>query len=165
MNNGAVSVIIVSRHRPAALLRCIVGLSQQDHTDFELIVVADSKAAARVRDLNAPIKVIAFDTPNISAARNAGLAQAAGAIVAFIDDDAVPEPTWLTRLTSPSRNAASVHTTVVASSAHRARSISVRATVVTGTLKVQFPDTAGCGCPVPFGMIAAIGVVMFPTTC
>lgn len=105
MNDGAVSVIIVSRHRPAALLRCIVGLSQQDHTDFEMIVVADSKAAARVRDLNAPIKVIAFDTPNISAARNAGLAQAAGAIVAFIDDDAVPEPTWLTRLTSPFQSA------------------------------------------------------------
>ncbi|MCB2152739.1 MAG: glycosyltransferase, partial [Rhodobacteraceae bacterium] len=34
-------------------------------------------------------------------ARNLGLAAAAGEIVAFIDDDAVPEPRWLARLTAP----------------------------------------------------------------
>jgi O-antigen biosynthesis protein len=101
MMQQAVSVIIVSRHRPAALLRCIVGLGQQDHRNFEVIVVADPKAAEAVSALPQPIKLISFDQANISAARNLGLAQAAGAVVAFIDDDAVPEPSWLSRLVAP----------------------------------------------------------------
>jgi GT2 family glycosyltransferase len=96
------SVIIVSRHRPAALLRAIAALRQQDHANFELIVVADPAAIA---GLAQDIKKIPFDEANISAARNLGLAVAAGDIVAFIDDDAVAEPTWITRLTAPFANA------------------------------------------------------------
>ena len=92
-------VIIVSRHRAAALARCLTGLAQQDHPCFEVIVVADPAAADTVSHL--PLKVIRFDAANISAARNLGLAQAAAPVVAFIDDDAVPEPTWLTRLVAP----------------------------------------------------------------
>lgn len=95
------SVIIVSRHRPAALLRAITALRQQDHPKFELIVVADPAALARVAQ---DIKKIIFDEANISVARNLGLAAAAGDIVAFIDDDAAAEPTWLTRLTAPFAN-------------------------------------------------------------
>jgi GT2 family glycosyltransferase len=93
------SVIIVSRHRAAALMRCLTGLTQQDHPRFEVIVVADPAAAAAVRHL--PVKQVSFDEANISAARNLGLSLAAAPVVAFIDDDAVPEPTWLSRLVAP----------------------------------------------------------------
>lgn len=95
------SLVIVSRHRTETLLRCLTAVQQLDHTDFELIVVADPAAAAAVRALALPLKLVAFDEPSISAARNAGIAQAAGEVVAFLDDDAVPEPTWLRRLTAP----------------------------------------------------------------
>lgn len=95
------SVIVVSRHRTEALKRCVVALSQQDHPQFEVIVVADPAAIAAMRVLDLPLKLIAFDEANISAARNLGLAQAAAPVVAFIDDDAVAEPTWLSRLTAP----------------------------------------------------------------
>ena len=47
------------------------------------------------------VKSVPFDTSNISAARNAGIAMAAGNVIAIIDDDAVPEPSWLTHLTAP----------------------------------------------------------------
>lgn len=95
------SVIVVSRHRTEALKRCVAALTQQDHAQFELIVVADPAAIAAVQSLDLPLKLIAFDEANISAARNLGLSQAAAAVVAFIDDDAVAEPTWLSRLTQP----------------------------------------------------------------
>lgn len=101
MTTPPVSVIVVSRHRAAALMRCIVALTQQDHPSFELIVVADSEAIRQVETLPLPLKCVSFDEPNISAARNAGLAVAAAPVVAFIDDDAVAEPTWLSRLTAP----------------------------------------------------------------
>lgn len=92
------SVIIVSRHRARALRRCLLSLAQQDHRAFEVIVVADPQGVTAAQAVGLPLKAIAFDEANISAARNLGLAQAAGEVVAFIDDDAVAEPTWLTRL-------------------------------------------------------------------
>lgn len=92
------SVIVVSRHRPQALTLCLTGLSQQDHAAFEVIVVADPEGLAAVRAQGLAVKMVAFGDPNISAARNAGLAVAAGEVVAFIDDDAVAEPSWLSRL-------------------------------------------------------------------
>lgn len=96
------SVVIVSRHRPDALRRCLTGVGQLWHPRFEIVVVADSAALADLpADLRPRIKTVACDQPNIAVARNLGIAAAAGDIVAFIDDDAVPEPTWLDRLTAP----------------------------------------------------------------
>ena len=48
MDLPAASVIVVSRHRTAGLLRCLTGLSQQDHPHFEVIVVADPEAVMAV---------------------------------------------------------------------------------------------------------------------
>ncbi|MFZ5963119.1 glycosyltransferase family 2 protein [Thalassococcus sp. BH17M4-6] len=106
MEGLAVSVVVVSRDRPAALTRCLTGLSQLDHPRFEVIVVAcpHGIAAVQGRADAELIKQVPFDEANISAARNLGIAQAAGDIVAFIDDDAVPEPLWLRHLTEPFAN-------------------------------------------------------------
>ncbi len=97
------SVIVVSRGRPQALLRCLTGIEQLDHPAFEVVVVADPAGLAALTEagFDGRIKAVPFDTPNISAARNEGLAQAAGDVAAFIDDDAVPEPTWLRHLCAP----------------------------------------------------------------
>ncbi len=98
-----VSVIVVSRGRPRLLQRCLTGLAQLDYPAFEVIVVADAAGIAAVErgPWAETVKHIPFAEANISKARNAGLAQAAGEIAAFIDDDAVPEPTWLRYLTEP----------------------------------------------------------------
>lgn len=103
MTQMPVSVVVVSRGRPQALTRCLTGLAQQTHPNFEIVVVADPEgiSAAKALPFSDPLKLVPFDLPNISAARNAGIAQAAGEVVAFIDDDAVPEPTWLHYLTAP----------------------------------------------------------------
>ena len=98
-----VSVVVVSSHRPQALIRCLTGLSQLRYAPFEVIVVAcpDGIGAVRRWPMSAHVTVIEFDEANISAARNMGLAAAAGEVVAFIDDDAVPEPGWLRHLAAP----------------------------------------------------------------
>ncbi|WP_134726413.1 glycosyltransferase [Paracoccus luteus] len=95
----AVSVIVVSRHRPAALSLCLTALSLQSHPDYEIVLVADPGSIGQRPDL--PARRVAFDVPNISQARNRGLAAARGAVVAFVDDDAVAEPGWLAALTAP----------------------------------------------------------------
>lgn len=102
MSNPTVSVIVVSRNRPEALELCLLGLSQLYYQPFEIIVVANEVSAKGIPPaLRSTIKVIGFEPANISTARNTGLKESGGQIVAFIDDDAVPEPTWLNHLVQP----------------------------------------------------------------
>jgi glycosyltransferase involved in cell wall biosynthesis len=84
-------------------LPCADGCGATGLPAFEIVIVADQAGIAAVADhaLGDQVKSVPFDTPNISAARNAGIAMAAGNVIAFIDDDAVPEPSWLTHLTAP----------------------------------------------------------------
>ncbi len=100
MSHRPVSVVVVSRHRPERLAICLRAISQLYYPNFEVIVVADTDALRRVAPAE-PIRSVAFDVPNIAVARNLGVAAAAGEVIAFIDDDAVPEPTWLDYLTQP----------------------------------------------------------------
>ena len=100
---ATVSVVIASHGRPEHLRRCLTALRYQAHDAFEVIVVADTtgQAALKGHPSTPHLKTVAFDTPNLSRARNLGLAAAAGEIVAFIDDDSIAEPTWLSFLCGP----------------------------------------------------------------
>ncbi|MFY0693142.1 MAG: glycosyltransferase [Paracoccaceae bacterium] len=103
MSETPVSVVVVSRNRPQELSKCLKALRLQLYRTFEIIVVADAAGCAAVSalGLSDDIKICRFSDPNISAARNLGIDHAAGDIVAFIDDDAIAEPTWLANLTAP----------------------------------------------------------------
>ncbi|MBM1633005.1 glycosyltransferase [Sulfitobacter mediterraneus] len=103
MTQPPASVVIVSRGRAEALKRCLLGVSQLQYDPFEVVVVADPGGIAAARDMPfaGSVKQVPFDEANISAARNLGVTHAAGEIIAFIDDDAVPEPQWLFHLLAP----------------------------------------------------------------
>lgn len=103
MTDLPVSVVIVSRGRPQSLARTLTGISQLQYWNFEVVVVADPDgiALAQALPFAEHLKLVPFDEANISAARNLGLSHAAGEIIAFIDDDAVPEPMWLRHLVAP----------------------------------------------------------------
>ena len=100
MTQNSVSIVIVSRHRAAALKLCLTAVARLSYPRYEVIVVADPAGLRQIEDLpyGDRIKAVPFDEANISAARNRGIAQAAGDIVAFLDDDAVPETRWLDHL-------------------------------------------------------------------
>lgn len=95
-----ISVVIASHGRPDDLRRCVTALGFQSHPAFEVIVVADGAGLAALSDhpRAGALKTLRFDAESLSRARNLGAAAAAGDILAFIDDDSVPEPTWLSHL-------------------------------------------------------------------
>lgn len=90
------SVIVASRDRPKSLLRTLRAIRQLDYPEFEVVVVGDTAAGSALHDSEWNwVTYVAFDEPNLSSARNAGVLAAGGDILAFVDDDAVPEPLWL----------------------------------------------------------------------
>lgn len=91
------SVVVASNGRPEWLARCLKGLRHLDYPVFEVVVVADTPSLMALADdpVLALCKTVTFDAEHLAEARNAGIAVAAGEVVAFIDDDAVPEPNWL----------------------------------------------------------------------
>jgi len=103
MTHPTVSVVVVSRERPEWLRLCLIAVARLKYPSYEVIVVADSPGLAAVQALPFCEQVIQLrcDVANISHARNLGTAAAAGQVVAFIDDDAIPEPRWLEHLVAP----------------------------------------------------------------
>lgn len=89
-----ISVVVASRGRPRHLLRCLMAVDQVVWPFVEVVVVADAPGRAAVSERR-DIRLLAADAPGLAAARNAGVAAAGGDIIAFLDDDAVPEPMWL----------------------------------------------------------------------
>ncbi|WP_422075667.1 glycosyltransferase family 2 protein [Tranquillimonas rosea] len=99
--------MIVSRARSDDLAMCLTAVSQLYYHPYEVVVVADAAglAAARASPLAGRLKLVPCERANISHARNLGIEAAGGDVVAFLDDDAVPEPAWLDHLLAPFRDA------------------------------------------------------------
>lgn len=103
MTQPPVSVVIVSRQRPEDLALCLKAVARLSYPTYEIIVVTDPAGLDSLAKLSfSPmIKAVPFDEANIAAARNRGVSQSAGEIVAFVDDDAQPETRWLDHLIAP----------------------------------------------------------------
>jgi GT2 family glycosyltransferase len=95
----SVSVIVCSHNGERTLADCLEGLLRLDYPDFEVIVVDDGSTdstAAITREYDS--RVITTENLGLSNARNVGMQAATGEIVAYLDDDARPDPHWLTYL-------------------------------------------------------------------
>lgn len=105
MSQPTVSVIINTNARRLSLGQVIEALKWQRYPAFELCLVvgpAEDGSAEFVRALDAAghAKAGFCLERNLSMSRNIGLDLAAGDLVAFLDDDALPEPVWLEQLTA-----------------------------------------------------------------
>ncbi len=100
-----VSVIVVCWNAQQVLGRCLDCLFEQDHPNYELIVVDDGSdddtvAVAERARTHGELKLVRGDrNRGCPSARNLGLRHAGGEIVAFVDADGFAAPDWLSRVT------------------------------------------------------------------
>jgi glycosyltransferase involved in cell wall biosynthesis len=90
---STVSVIIPTYNRARVLKQAIDSVLAQDFHDFEIVVVDDGSTDSTPEILESyqQICVVRQGHRGVSAARNAGIAWAAGSLIAFLDSDDV----WL----------------------------------------------------------------------
>jgi GT2 family glycosyltransferase len=105
----AVTIVIPTWMRAEYLRGCLASLARQTLVPSEVLVVgraADETARAvvdRATMTPAP-RWLEIDVPGHLPPVRRGLDEAEGEIVAFLDDDAEPEPGWLKRLIYPFRD-------------------------------------------------------------
>ncbi len=96
----SISVVVPTRGRNRDLALCLEAVQQLRPPAYEVIVVdsAPRDDSARAVAERYRARYVAEARPGAARARNRGLREAVGDIVAFTDDDAVPEPDWLAAL-------------------------------------------------------------------
>jgi len=91
-----VSVVVCSYNGARTIRDTLAALARVEYPDFEVIVVNDGStdATAAIAREHA-VRLISTENRGLSSARNTGWRAASGEIVAYIDDDAYPDPHWL----------------------------------------------------------------------
>jgi glycosyltransferase involved in cell wall biosynthesis len=102
-----ISVIVCTYNGSRTIRDCLDALLRLEYSNFEVVVVNDGSTDATAEIVDKyPVRLISIENRGLSSARNAGLEAATGEIVAYLDDDAYPDPHWLTYLA-----ATFIHTT------------------------------------------------------
>lgn len=92
------SVVIPTRHRPEQLERCLQAVAHQDcGFRFETLVVDNSIGDPDTKRLTerSGVGYLIEKERGLCRARNRGALATTGDVIAYLDDDSVPEPGWL----------------------------------------------------------------------
>jgi GT2 family glycosyltransferase len=99
------TVVVCTRDRTASLAGCLPSLMRLEYPRYEVVVVDNAPATEETAALvaaqygtGARVRYVREERPGLSWARNRGLAEARGEIIAFTDDDVVVDPGWLAAL-------------------------------------------------------------------
>jgi cellulose synthase/poly-beta-1,6-N-acetylglucosamine synthase-like glycosyltransferase len=99
------SIVVATRDRPTSLASCLRSLLSLDYPEYEVIVVDNAPSSTATADFVrhaygsiARVRYIREDRAGVSWARNRGISEARGEIVAFTDDDIVVDKYWLVEL-------------------------------------------------------------------
>jgi glycosyltransferase involved in cell wall biosynthesis len=98
-----ISAIICTHNRDRYLGLAIDSLLAQDLDNFEILVIDNAstdttKAVVEARSGDPRLHYIYEATLGLSTARNRGAQESQAAILAYLDDDAIATPTWLSTL-------------------------------------------------------------------
>jgi len=91
-----ISVVVCSYNGARTIRECCEGLMRLDYPDYEVIIIDDGSSdmtAAIAREYF--VHVISTGNNGLSNARNTGMHAATGEVIAYLDDDAIPDPHWL----------------------------------------------------------------------
>lgn len=97
------SVVVPTCNRRRVLAEVLQALDgQREVPPFEIVVVDDGSTDGTFEWLSAragrrPLRLLRQENLGPAAARNRGVEASAGALIAFLGDDTVPEPDWLAR--------------------------------------------------------------------
>jgi len=95
------SVIVCSYNGARTLEACLDALDRQNVRSMIEVIVVDDGSSDRTSEIaeRSGVCAISFEqNRGLSAARNAGLERAVAPLVAFTDDDCVPDPAWAQRI-------------------------------------------------------------------
>ena len=91
-----VSVVVCTYNGAATIRDAMEGLKNLSYPNYEVIVVNDGSTDATPEIVaEYDVRLISTDNRGLSSARNTGYRSANGSIIAYIDDDAYPDPDWL----------------------------------------------------------------------
>lgn len=97
-----VTVIVCTRDRTDELARCLDSLLRLDYPNLELLIVDNAPSTDATEQLVCSryqsVKYVRELKPGLSYARNRGIAEASGTLIAFTDDDVVVDSGWVTAL-------------------------------------------------------------------
>src|ERR687894_824440 len=94
-----ISVLVCSHNGARTIRDCLEGLLALGYPDYEVIVVDDGSTDATAEIAGEyDLRLIRTENRGLSSARNTGMEAATGEIVAYLDDDARPDPQWLAYL-------------------------------------------------------------------
>lgn len=101
----ATTVAVCTRDRPEDLARALTAIARLDPPPAEVLVIDNAPASDATRVVvathaasHAHVRYVREAAGGLDRARNRALREARTPIVAFTDDDAVPEAAWLARL-------------------------------------------------------------------
>lgn len=101
MPNPMISVIIPTRNRQQLVTRAVESVLRQDFRDFEIIVIDDGGTDGTRQALEGRCRVLLTGHCGPAGARNAGIAQARGTYLAFLDSDDYWRENHLSSLLGP----------------------------------------------------------------
>jgi GT2 family glycosyltransferase len=96
----SVSVVVCTRDRPAELQDCLDSLLALATPPHEILVVDNAPSDDTTQRLCAdlPVRYVLEELPGQTRARNRGILETSGELVAFTDDDCIVDRHWLDRL-------------------------------------------------------------------
>ena len=101
-NDSLVSVVVCTRNRSQILADCLDRLRALTHPHLEVVVVDNAptddstrRVVQAVIDEDQRFRYVREPRPGLSCARNRGLAEARGEVLAYTNDDVAVDPDWV----------------------------------------------------------------------